>query len=67
MRVLLPLVNLCPACRHARVITTGKGSRFLLCRLSESDPRSLKYPPQPLLRCRGYEPVDDIEVPERRA
>jgi hypothetical protein len=39
-----------------REIRTPKGSRFLLCQLSATDARFPKYPPQPVVRCAGYEP-----------
>jgi hypothetical protein len=32
-----------------------KGSRFFLCERSKHDPRYPRYPPLPVLRCRGYE------------
>jgi hypothetical protein len=38
-----------------REIVSGKGSRFLLCELSQADPRFAKYPPQPVIRCEGYQ------------
>jgi hypothetical protein len=41
-----------------RQINTPKGSRFLLCQLSQSDPAYPKYPPQPLVRCGGYQRKD---------
>ena len=47
--------SLCETCRHARVVTSGTGSRFLLCRLSQEDRRFPKYPPQPVVRCAGHE------------
>jgi len=37
-----------------REIISGKGSRFLLCEVSQTDPRFKKYPPQPIVRCLGY-------------
>lgn len=46
--------SLCERCRHLREVVSGKGSRFLLCRLSQSDPRYAKYPPQPVWQCSGY-------------
>lgn len=46
--------SLCETCEHCREVTSGKGSRFFLCRLSQQDPRWPKYPPQPVIRCRGY-------------
>jgi hypothetical protein len=36
-------------------VRTPKGSRFLLCERSRSDPRYAKYPPQPVVKCAGYE------------
>ena len=46
--------SLCKSCDHMREITSGTGSRFLLCRLSQTDPRFPKYPPQPVVKCEGY-------------
>jgi hypothetical protein len=46
--------SLCKTCIRAREIVSGKGSRFLLCELSQSDSRFPKYPPQPVNRCDGY-------------
>jgi hypothetical protein len=37
-----------------REVVTPKGSRFLLCQLSVSNPDYPKYPPQPVIRCDGY-------------
>ena len=34
---------------------TPRGSRFLLCTLSTTDPRYPKYPHQPVVRCAGYQ------------
>jgi len=47
-------VGLCATCRHAHVITSARGSQFLLCRLSVSDPLFAKYPRLPVLRCGGH-------------
>ena len=49
-------LGLCATCLHARFIESSKGSRFLLCQLSQSDPAFPKYPPLPVLSCRGYSP-----------
>jgi len=46
--------SLCQTCSHVREIVSGKGSRFLLCQLSQTDSRFHKYPPQPVVRCAGY-------------
>lgn len=48
-------VSLCESCNHVREVVSGTGSRFLLCRLSQTDSRFRKYPPQPIARCEGYE------------
>jgi hypothetical protein len=47
--------GLCAQCRHAQIIESSKGSVFLLCELSKSDPRFLKYPRLPVLSCAGYQ------------
>jgi hypothetical protein len=46
--------SLCITCRHMQEVVSGKGSRFLLCRLSQTDRRFPKYPPQPVIRCAEY-------------
>jgi hypothetical protein len=46
----------CADCQHARVIESDKGSHFLLCQLSEGDPRFPRYPRLPVLSCSGYTP-----------
>ncbi len=48
-------IGLCRTCRHADVIETASGSQFYRCRLSDTHPQFLKYPPLPVLRCSGYE------------
>lgn len=48
MMVDLPFPHsLCHRCVHLRVVTSGKGSGFLLCR----EPSLPKYPPQPVRAC----------------
>jgi hypothetical protein len=37
-----------------REVVTPRGSRFLLCQLSKTDPDYPKYPPQPVVWCDGY-------------
>jgi hypothetical protein len=49
-----PAPGLCGACANARVIESGKGSRFYLCKLSSVDPRFPKYPRLPVLECAGF-------------
>ncbi len=50
--------GLCPTCVRVQRIVSGKGSAFLLCTLSKRDLRFPKYPPQPVLRCAGFEPAE---------
>ena len=47
--------NLCAACAHTRVVTSAKGSSFVLCGLSRIDERFAKYPRLPVLACVGFE------------
>lgn len=47
--------GLCASCLHARQVESAKGSQFLLCQLSQSDPRFPKYPRLPVLSCSGYQ------------
>lgn len=50
--------SLCETCSWMREITTPKGSRFLLCQLSQTDPTYAKYPRQPVLMCDGYQKAE---------
>jgi hypothetical protein len=54
-QLIEPSTGLCAKCRHARQIVSGKGSRFVLCELSRTDPRFPRYPPLPVLACSGFE------------
>jgi len=47
--------SLCESCSHLREVVSRKGSRFLLCQLSQVDKRFPKYPPQPVGSCAGYQ------------
>jgi hypothetical protein len=49
------MVSLCETCAWVREVVTPKGSRFLLCRRSQTDPAFPKYPPQPVRQCQGYQ------------
>jgi hypothetical protein len=44
-----------------REVKTAKGSRFLLCRLSQQQPGFAKYPPQPVGKCLGFRDESAIE------
>ena len=49
------MTGLCPGCAHVRFVESATGSRFLMCRLAKVDSCFTKYPPQPVLRCAGFE------------
>jgi hypothetical protein len=51
-----PPPGLCDRCRHARRITSGRASTFILCERSRIDPRFPRYPNLPVLACTGFEP-----------
>lgn len=53
--------SLCERCEHCQTVVSGKGSRFLLCRLTRTDDRFPKYPPQPVVRCAGYQAAGSAE------
>ena len=50
-----PRAGLCPSCLHARIVTSKRGSRFLLCARAKDDPAYPKSPPQPLPTCPGFD------------
>jgi hypothetical protein len=60
-------IGLCQTCRNVRVVNSGRGSTFYLCRLAERDPRFPKYPRLPVLACDGYEPTIDSRSPHDEA
>jgi hypothetical protein len=46
--------GLCTTCVHAQAVESSRGSVFVLCRLSASDPRFPRYPRLPVVACAGY-------------
>jgi hypothetical protein len=50
-----PSIGLCSDCQHCRIVH-GERSVFYMCRLSFTNPEYPKYPPLPVLRCRGHLP-----------
>lgn len=46
--------GLCASCEHCRIVR-GERSTFYLCQRSFTDPAYPKYPPIPVMACRGYE------------
>jgi hypothetical protein len=57
--------SLCESCALMREVITPKGSRFLLCQLSQTNPQYPKYPPQPVVRCDGYQKKEHTTEVER--
>jgi hypothetical protein len=55
-RLTREAAGLCADCVNARRVESSRGSVFLLCELSRSDPRFAKYPRLPVLSCSGYTP-----------
>jgi hypothetical protein len=47
-------VGLCLSCRHVLPVRTNRGSSFYRCGLATVDPSFPRYPPLPVVRCRGY-------------
>ncbi len=47
--------GLCGSCAQARRVESARGSVFLMCELSKTNPRFARYPALPVLRCSGYE------------
>ena len=48
--------GLCADCQHAQKIESARGSKFVLCELSATNPAFPKYPRLPVLKCSGYAP-----------
>jgi len=48
--------GLCATCKHMLRVETPRGSVFIMCKLSKTDPSFAKYPPVPVLECAGYKP-----------
>jgi hypothetical protein len=57
-----PAAGLCTDCANARTIESSRGSHFLLCELSRTDPHFAKYPRLPVLQCDGYKKVEGQEL-----
>jgi hypothetical protein len=51
-----PSPGLCATCRQSRMVVSGKGSTFWLCRRSDTDPAYPRYPALPVIRCSGHDP-----------
>jgi hypothetical protein len=49
--------GLCADCVNAQKIRSDRGTKFILCRLSTTDPNYPKYPRLPIINCPGYRPL----------
>ena len=47
--------GLCSGCVHSRKSESARGSVFHRCLLHDVDPRYVKYPRLPVVRCNGHE------------
>lgn len=45
--------GLCASCEHLRLVASSR-SVFVRCGLADVDPAFLRYPPLPVIACRGY-------------
>jgi len=52
---VLDSVGLCRSCRWSRTISNRRGSTFYRCGRADTDETFPRYPPLPVLQCRGYE------------
>ncbi|MBV8201910.1 MAG: hypothetical protein JOZ15_14925 [Acidobacteria bacterium] len=48
--------GLCAACVHLRLVASPR-SVFVRCGLAATDPAFPRYPPLPVVRCAGYQPL----------
>ncbi len=54
--------GLCADCVHARRVESARGSFFLLCELSATNPEFPRYPRLPVIQCGGF---SREAIPER--
>ena len=47
-------VGLCATCKHVRVVTSDRGSYFVMCSLARKDIKYEKYPRLPVYSCSGH-------------
>lgn len=50
----LSFAGLCATCQYVQTVTSGRNSIFVLCGLAKTDKRFSKYPPLPMMACKGY-------------
>jgi hypothetical protein len=66
---VLPRIGpgLCATCGHVDIVRSDWGSTFLRCRMSDVDPRFLKYPTLPVVECTGWASGSDNQPAEHRS
>ncbi|MBS60454.1 MAG: hypothetical protein CL606_03990 [Anaerolineaceae bacterium] len=47
-------IGLCVTCKHLRVVTSDRGSHFVMCNLARRNKQYEKYPVLPVLSCNGH-------------
>jgi hypothetical protein len=62
-----PRFGLCDACAHQKLIRSGRGSTFSMCRLGLEDPDWPKYPRMPVLECSRFARADEATRPRPAA
>ncbi len=55
--------TLCESCQNMREVRTAR-SCFLLCELSVTTADYPKYPPQPVVRCDGFQAKNEAQERE---
>jgi hypothetical protein len=50
-----PSFGLCDHCVHQKLVKSGRGSQFSMCRLGLKDPNWPKYPRMPVSECPRFE------------
>lgn len=56
--------SLCNSCEWMRLVVSGRGARYLLCRHGLRNHAFAKYPRQPVLECSGYDQAGE-HLPHR--
>src|SRR5208283_2112327 len=64
VRVNAMTPTLCELCQNMREVRTSR-SCFLLCELSATNATYPKYPPQPVIQCDGYKPMEQATGQEK--
>jgi len=59
------VVGLCASCLYGRRAQGRRGAIFWRCQRSVTDAAYPKYPPLPMLQCRGFEPTFPEDLASR--